>query len=218
MSQPPTSHAAEPVQAKRTTSASGALPATAAEEEEQDKTVSSTVLLALVVAIWFCGSVVNATSTKVLMPLLGNQVDRPWLWITAAQLVCASIMSGITAHSVGWSANAATDRGKQRHDLLLISVCTLLGFITLNSAYSVMTVSLANTLRAMEPLGAVAWALMSGQGLGQELLGCVLTIVAGGCMACWGATDASAVGIILCMVCNMCFVCRTVAYKRVKSR
>ena len=90
---------------------------------------------------------------------------------------------------------------------------------------SMMSVSLANTLRATEPVVAVVLLYYSGWRNGDGIqwsyvlrdVIAVAPIVCGAMLAAFGNSNSSVAGIMLCLVANICFCMRTRLYKQIKQ-
>mmetsp|Transcript_14431 Transcript_14431/g.25844 ORF Transcript_14431/g.25844 Transcript_14431/m.25844 type:complete len:325 (-) Transcript_14431:46-1020(-) len=189
--------------------------------------MSDNVVLAGLVAVWYGSSMLSATSSKTLLvggSLAGLQADAPGLTaleLTGIQMLCASLLAMVTSilsHRGGVRQLIPASVDAFIRTVSLACVFSV-GFITLNLAYTLMSTSLANTLRAMEPICSLflAW-VTTKQRIPLQLIFAVAVIVCGACLASYGNAEFTLMGLLFCTIANFAFAYRTIQYKEIRRR
>ena len=109
---------------------------------------------------------------------------------------------------------------EERRLTCLLALSFVLGFITLNSAFAMMHVSLVMVVRATEPLFTMGAASIF---LENEITNCrvfiaTLPIVVGAGISALESGDATLVGMVVVLSCNICFAARGVSTKLLKEK
>jgi drug/metabolite transporter (DMT)-like permease len=181
---------------------------------------NSAVVLAGMVIFWYGSSMLSATTSKSL--LLGVEGQRVnafemtllQMWISAG---CAGILS-VASHGGGVSQLRPKSPHAALRTLSLGAVFAV-AFVSLNLAYSLMSASLANTLRALEPLSSLLLAALTTDESVTDwrLLLSVAAIVTGACLASYGNSEATPLGLFYCTIANLAFAYRTIQYKAIRA-
>ena len=178
-------------------------------------------LTALLVGLWYAASVVcNQSSKKLLAGALGAQT------LTLAQCVVASACGALILVALrlfcqlfldgecAFAPVSITTRA-QLVDTAATAAAFLGGFITLNSCVRAMHVSLVMVLRALEPLTTLALgAALFGANVPLRKAAALLPVVAGCACSAVGPFSATAAGLALAALSNVCFSLRGLLGKR----
>jgi drug/metabolite transporter (DMT)-like permease len=103
--------------------------------------------------------------------------------------------------------------------LLLLAVVNALGFSCISTGFTLMAVSLAETLRAAEPIFSLvlSFFILSGSSEGSVSLNRMLALIPvmlGTALASAGSGEFSLAGVAAIAVANLCFSSRSVLTKR----
>lgn len=163
--------------------------------------------LALSVIAWYLTSIICTTTTREI-----NFVTK--ITLTMNQFIVASICSYAIC---GFKPKQLPKRQKPKMWILALSF--LMGMFTLNLAIGVMHVSLAMTMRAMEPLFtlALAFAISQGSTLNISAFVSLILIVIGAGLSSISSVDYTTMGLFLVGVSNFSFATRAIVYKDVKA-
>jgi drug/metabolite transporter (DMT)-like permease len=107
---------------------------------------------------------------------------------------------------------------------ILLSVCFCAGFVTLNASLGVLHVSSVMTMRAAEPVATylLGLLLVPNEKTSFQALICLVPIVLGAGLSAVAKTpetdEISVSGLMLVLVCNICFALRTIITKILKTR
>ena len=105
----------------------------------------------------------------------------------------------------------------QKPKMWILALSFLIGMFTLNLAIGVMHVSLAMTLRAVEPLFTLALGYyFSGSVPNISALASLLLIVAGASLSSMSSLDYNTMGLLLVIISNLSFATRAIFYKDIK--
>ena len=105
----------------------------------------------------------------------------------------------------------------QKPKMWILALSFLIGMFTLNLAIGVMHVSLAMTLRAVEPLFTLALGYyFSGSVPNISALASLLLIVAGAGLSSMSSLDYNTMGLLLVIISNLSFATRAIFYKDIK--
>jgi len=161
----------------------------------------------------------SATTSKVLLSSGTSVVSLSALELTCIQMfvagTCAAVSSVFFNRTV---KKLAFPDGNALMRISALAAVFSVGFITLNLAYTSMSASLANTLRAMEPLNSLflTW-LLTKDGVSSKLVMAVLPIVFGACLASYGNLEFTLTGLFYVQVANFCFAYRTMQYRDIRK-
>ena len=158
---------------------------------------------------WYVSSMVAATSSKELLVGGESRIKLTPLELTCYQMVCATVYASIL--SVLWYQSTCQLRIQSFEclkNIILLALTCSMGFLTLNMAYESMSTSLANTLRALEPLNSLLLTAILGSSVSLTLGFSVLPIVIGSCLASYGNSQFTWIGLFYCSVANFAFAAR----------
>ena len=177
------------------------------------------ITLAGWVSVWYAGSVVaNASSKRILLV-----VAEPLL-LTGAQFAI-SVLACRAVFVAQRRQPPPLQHAQQRALVRRIAAVYTLGFAMVNVGYVLVTVSLAETLRAMEPVFAAVLTLLflKEERVSRASRLSLVPIVVGASMSCHADGSfgdgalAHRVAVIACVaVSNFCFAARSIATKRLK--
>lgn len=170
-----------------------------------------TLPLPVAVFGWYASSVYCTTTSKSL-PL--DEVV-----LTLSQLMMASLCGFVLLPLTGTFKYAPVPNMDYFLLASLLSLVFVCGFGSLNSAIKeLQDVPLAMTLRAAEPAFALICTavLLKSEKVTLKTALAVLPIIIGGGMAAYKSNpgDLNKFGILLCVICNMCFAIRGVVTKK----
>ena len=177
------------------------------------------LVTALCLAIWYGTSVICNQTSKVLVASLGSQT------LTLCQLIIAvgcgaAVLLGLRAFcsECAFPPVGIASR-EQLIDTAVLAAAFTGGFITLNACLTSMHVSLVMVLRAAEPLTTLAiGASFFGTRVPLGKAAILLVIVAGCALSSAGAFQATANGLALAALSNICFSLRGLLGKRLSAR
>lgn len=166
-----------------------------------------------IVIIWYGASVLCTNSSKTLT-INGWSSNG----ITFAQLLFSVICSSVVALFGGFHYVPLQSRD-EIIQTATISFFFVLGFITMNIAFSMMHVSLVMTLRATEALftALVIHFFRPSDGLTVKTALALIPVIVGAGLSAGGSVDTTVVGILVVGVCNFCFAFRGLFTKSVKD-
>jgi drug/metabolite transporter (DMT)-like permease len=103
---------------------------------------------------------------------------------------------------------------------IMLATAFVFGFVTLNSAFGLMHVSLVMTVRATEPLFTMVAAkcFLGNEVVTIRIMLASLPIVIGAGLSALESADATLSGLVLVFVCNSCFAARGVTTKLLKEQ
>jgi drug/metabolite transporter (DMT)-like permease len=207
-----------------------------------NNTSSGSRRFALEVAVltvgWYGASIISSNTTKQLLNQeLGqdNSLRIDPLSLTCIQLWLSAFCGFILIRVVGlarWrslfdntttvssSSKVAISASKSLFARMSwLGIVFLGGFLTLNAAMRNMSVSLANTLRALEPIVSLflSYAMLDRRSVTPALVIAVMPIVVGAAMASYGNAEFTIFGFMVIMMSNVCFALRTVLYKGIRQ-
>ena len=172
-----------------------------------------------IIALWYAASVVCNQTTKVLTASLGAQC------LTLAQLVvstgCGALVLGtLRAFCSECVFQPVMIQSRaQLVDTSVLAAAFTAGFVTLNACMGRMHVSLVMVLRAAEPLTTLALGTaFFGASVPLKKALVLLLIVVGGALSAAGPFKATAAGLAIATLSNVCFSLRGLLGKRLSRR
>jgi len=174
------------------------------------------VTLLGMIVLWY-GSSVVCTNTAKELKMLGWSSSSLTLAELAIATACSFVMLVIL------KIRPYKKPGFTYNELKLTTMLAasfVFGFVTMNSAFGLMHVSLVMTVRATEPLFTMAAAkcFLGNEIVTVRILLATLPIVIGAGLSALESADATFNGIVLIFICNCCFAARGVTTKLVKEQ
>uniref|UniRef100_A0A7S2RAY4 Sugar phosphate transporter domain-containing protein n=1 Tax=Mucochytrium quahogii TaxID=96639 RepID=A0A7S2RAY4_9STRA len=165
------------------------------------------------IVLWYVSSAIaNTTSRKLL-----TQTPLPVL-LTLLQFVAATIVGFLILHVFKFRSYAPVPKAARKPMAKLIFVYSM-GFLFVNAGYVLVNVSLAETLRATEPLITVILAVifLKSEPVSRMEMLCMAPIVLGGALSSFGDSSFSALGFAFVCVSNLSFSLRSMYTKKLRE-
>lgn len=189
------------------------------KEEKPNNRKENAGVLFLLIAAWYISSVVCTSSSKSL--------NLSWSILTACQMIISTICAWIgirVCRLDGTGSPKLVPVKEATLSTIQLSAIFCAGFVTLNASIGMMHVSTVMTLRAAEPIATylLSLALLPNESTSMAQVVSLLPICVGAGLSAIAKNDDNKsdtiLGIVVVMVCNVCFALRTLLSKRLQAR
>ncbi len=166
--------------------------------------------------LWYGTSCVCGTTTKAVMRsgLLPDAVALLLVQLCVSSAVVAALARAGLVPGVAVRASPADPA--HRPAVLAITLCYIVGFMTLQGGMRFVTVSLAVTCRAFEPVVTCALGRVMGERISRLMMASLVPIVAGVSLSAASDMSFTATGCALLAVADLAFSLRSVFVKQLQ--